>query len=282
MHEKDFAAFDGTPALRRLLRALSPAYLLSRLFRVLPASLSTQIYFDSLERPAYAYGLYAAALQAKLLGYPRIAAVELGVAGGNGLVALEALARRIGKHFGIHIQVHGFDSGTGLPRPTDHRDHPYLWRQGDYRMDENALRARLSDARLWLGPVGDTVAEFLRGEVDPLGFVSFDLDYYSSTIDALALVEAGPATRLPRVMCYFDDVIDPDYAFFTEAAGELLAIEEFNRAHPTMRFSLLRSLAHTKPMRAAWHGKIFVLHDFAHELYGRDFLPDFRRQHPLR
>jgi hypothetical protein len=282
MHEKDFAAFDGTPALRRLSRALSPAFLLSRLFRILPASLPTQIYFDSLDRPAYAYGLYTAALQAKLLGYARISAVELGVAGGNGLVALEVLARRIAKHFGIAIDVHGFDTGKGLPKPTDHRDHPYLWRQGDYFMDEKALRARLSDARLWLGPVGEMIPEFVRGGFAPLAFVSFDLDYYSSTVDALALFAAGGETRLPRVMCYLDDVVDPDYAFFTEAAGELLAIDEFNRDHPSMKITPLRSLAHTKPLRAAWHGKMYVLHDFEHARYGSDFLPDFRRQHPLR
>ncbi len=118
--------------------------------------------------------------------------------------------------------------------------------------------------------------------MDPLGFVSFDLDYYSSTRDALPLLEAAAETRLPRVLCYFDDVVDPDYAFFTEAAGELLAIEEFNRSHPKQHLSLLRSLAHTKPLRAAWHGKMYVLHDFEHEQYARDFLPDFRRQHPLR
>lgn len=287
MHDKndlknDFAALDGPPALRRLLRAFSPAFLLSRLFRILPASLSTQIYFDSLERPNYAYGLYLAALQAKRLGYPRMSAVELGVAGGNGLVALERLAKRIGEHFGMPIQVHGFDTGTGLPRPTDWRDHPYLWREGDYAMDVAALEARLSGARLWLGPVGDRVADYLRESPDPLGFVSFDLDYYSSTQDALALLEADAATRLPRVMCYFDDIVDPDYAFFTEAAGELLAIEEWNRARPRLKLSPLRSLAYTKPLRAAWHGKMYVLHDFEHPRYGSDFLPAFRRQHRLQ
>src|SRR3990167_3390399 len=168
MHETDFAALDGPPGLRRLLRAFSPAFLLSRLFRPLPGSLATQIYLDSLDRPPYAYGLFVAALQAKLLGYERMSAVELGGAGGNGLVTLEALARRIGRHFGVRIQVHGFDSGQGLPRPEDRRDHPYLWRQGDYAMDEAALRARLTEARLWLGPVRDTLAEFLRRETDPL------------------------------------------------------------------------------------------------------------------
>lgn len=281
MNDQDFAALDGPPAWRRLSRALSPAYLLSRLLRILPVSLSTQIYYDSLERPAYAYGLYVAALQAKRLGYPRMSAVELGVAGGNGLVALEQLARRIGAHFGLQIKVHGFDSGKGLPKPTDWRDHPYLWREGDYAMDQNALKARLKEARLWLGPVEETIGDYLRGAQDPLGFVSFDLDFYSSTVAALDLLAAGAETRLPRVMCYFDDIVDPDYAFFTEFAGELLAIEEFNRAHPSLRLSLLRTLAYTKPVRAAWHGKMYVLHDFAHERYGSDFLPPFRRQHPL-
>ncbi len=281
MHDQDFAALDGPPIWRKVIRGLSPAFLLSRLLRFLPARLSTQIYFDSLDRPAYAYGLYVAALQAQRLGYERIGAVELGVAGGNGLVALERLAQRIGRHFGVEIEVHGFDTGAGLPKPADWRDHPYLWREGDYAMNVEALRARLSAARLWLGPVGDTVAQYLASAPAPLAFVSFDLDYYSSTVDALPLLEAGAATRLPRVICYFDDIVDPDYAFFSEAAGELLAIEEFNGSHQGRHLSLLRSLVYTKPVRAAWHGKIYVLHDFEHERYRDDFLPGFRRQHPL-
>src|SRR5690606_4085480 len=43
-------------------------------------------------RPQYAYGIHRACDLARKLGIPRITAIELGVAGGNGLVAMEANA----------------------------------------------------------------------------------------------------------------------------------------------------------------------------------------------
>jgi hypothetical protein len=130
------AAFDGPPALRRLLRALSPPRLASRVGRLLPRRfLPVQIYLDSLARPEYAYGLYVAAWQAKALGHRSISAIELGVASGCGLLALQSLAMRIGGYFNVGIEIHGFDTGHGLPKPQDYRDQPYLWQAGDYGMD---------------------------------------------------------------------------------------------------------------------------------------------------
>jgi len=69
----------------------------------------------------------------------------------------------------------------------------------------------------------------------PLGFVSFDLDYYSSTKAAFALFEGPASAHLPRVYCYFDDVCSNALGCMTEHLGELLAIREFNEAHPTAR-----------------------------------------------
>ncbi|MHC4129678.1 MAG: hypothetical protein ACYSUA_16250, partial [Planctomycetota bacterium] len=41
----------------------------------------------------------------------RISALEFGVAGGNGLLALERAAMRLAEIFGVEIDVYGFDSG---------------------------------------------------------------------------------------------------------------------------------------------------------------------------
>lgn len=86
-------------------------------------------------RPQYAYGTFHAARQAKLLGLPGISVTEFGVATGDGLIALETIAREVSEYFGIQISVQGFDSGEGMPSPTDYRDLPHVWSKGFYKMD---------------------------------------------------------------------------------------------------------------------------------------------------
>jgi hypothetical protein len=236
-----------------------------------------KIYLGSLKRPHYAFGVYSAALQAKALGMSRISVVEFGVASGHGLLNLESLTRRIGRYFDVVIDVHGFDMGTGLPRPVDYRDVPYTFGEGDYGMDEASLRSRLNGTNLWIGPVAETVSRLETAS--PLGFISFDLDLYTSTVDALRVFDFAPETRLPRVICYFDDVLGPDMSIYSDATGELLAIQEFNeRQTGCMNLSQWRSLSYSKMSRMNWHAQMYVLHDFQHPAYGKSFLPDSRRQ----
>ena len=106
------------------------------------------------ERPNYLWGTLCAASLARALGIPRISVIEFGVAGGNGLVALERAAEEAERLSGVGIDVYGFDTGRGLPKPKDYRDLPQLWGEGNYRMDVERLQKRLSRARLLLGPVG--------------------------------------------------------------------------------------------------------------------------------
>ena len=150
---------------------------------------------DLFPRPYYAYGVYQAATQAKQLGLKSISVIEFGVAGGNGLVILENTAAEIGKVLGIDIQVYGFDSGGGLPPPADNRDLPYVWKKGFYKIDEAAVRAKLRNAKLVIGLVAETVPAFVQQfNPAPIGFVAFDLDYYTSTLDAFQLFDlAGGA-----------------------------------------------------------------------------------------
>ena len=81
-------------------------------------------------RPHYAYGVYWAAYLASCIGVPRMTAIELGVAGGRGLLALEAACAEIGAFLGVKIDVVGFDGGEGLPPPVDYRDLPHVWNAG--------------------------------------------------------------------------------------------------------------------------------------------------------
>jgi len=74
-------------------------------------------------------------------------------------------------------------------------------------MDVPKLESRLTRAKLRLGLVKDTVSDFIADKPAPVAFISVDLDYYSSTVDALRLLDAPEALLLPRVHCYFDDIM---------------------------------------------------------------------------
>ena len=138
-------------------------------------SATTRVRYGIWSHPHYAYGVHSAAALAKRLGMKGVTAIEFGVAGGNGLLALEQCAKVIGGALALPIAVLGFDTGVGMPAPSDFRDLPYVWGKGFYSMDVSALRNRLSAAQLMLGDVRDTVPNFLSDSNQfPIGFVAFD------------------------------------------------------------------------------------------------------------
>ena len=266
--------------IRQLLRVPG----LRRLWRRFPiGSLSTRARYDIWSRPPYGYGVFRAAALAKQLGIGSINVIEFGVAGGRGLLALETLSASVAAHFGIRIGVTGFDSGSGLPKPRDYRDVPYIWGEGFYRMDAVRLKERLSHARLVLGDVATTVPQFLASTLSgPIGFVSFDLDYYTSTRDGLHILLGPPETRLPRVFLYFDDLIWPEDACYSDYTGEYLAIHEFNAAHQVKKIAKIPYLTWMRPFPAAWQEQMYVFHDFQHPGYATNITSSERqRQMPL-
>jgi hypothetical protein len=214
--------------------------------------------------PQYLWGTMCAAVTGAALGYERITAIEFGVAGGNGLLELERVAQWTARRAGIAVDVVGFDTGTGLPKPTDYRDLPQLWSEGYYGMDAERLRSQLSTARLVLGPVSETVGEFVASGPAPIGFVSFDLDLYSSTVDAFALLGAQASLLLPRVVCYFDDIVAFSHSDF---AGERLAISEFNERSHSRKLSQLYGLRYVLYQDRAWTEMMYMLHCFEHPQY---------------
>jgi hypothetical protein len=237
--------------------------------------------WQTVERRQYGYPLLQAARLARKLGHPRITAIEFGVAGGNGLLALEQHAERVAAETGVQVNTYGFDAGTGLPPPLDHRDAPYLFQGGYFAMDAEALRGRLQSAKLVLGPVEETVPAFFAAEeLPPIGFTAFDLDYYSSTLAALRMFDAPHRHFLPRVACYFDDVLGDIHAAHSEFAGELLAIKEFNAAHAEIKITPVRGVRFAAGrLPESWHDQIFVAHLFEHADY--DHPVHDARQMPL-
>ena len=215
-------------------------------------------------RPPYKWGLLCAASLARNLGVETISAIEFGVAGGNGLLALGRLAAEVQRLTGVAIDVYGFDTGTGLTKPEDHRDLPQLWSEGFYAMDEPALRARLESARLVLGPVEDTEPGFVESRPAPIGFVAFDLDMYHPTMAAFDIFRRTPELVLPRVTCYFDDLIGFSHGDFS---GERLAISNFNEEGPARKISKIYGLRYVLTIDQWWVEQMYMLHAFDHPRY---------------
>jgi hypothetical protein len=204
----------------------------------------------------------------KVLGMDRVSVLEFGVAGGGGLLALEHIAGNVEKMLKIGVDVYGFDTGTGLPKPQDYRDCPNIWLgEGQFPMDQKELQKRLQKASLKLGAIAETVPEFINSSAAPVAFVSVDVDLYSSTRDALKLFEAEHSRLLSRVLCYFDDIFGLTYS---DLNGERLANSEFNSSHAMRKLSPLYGLKHFVPSKyftSAWPELFYFLHIHDHPLY---------------
>jgi hypothetical protein len=218
-------------------------------------------------RPHYAWGVLNGASLARALRVPRVSAIEFGVAGGTGLVSLEHIADAVEEATGVEIAVYGFDTGRGLPPPLDYRDMPNLYAPGEYVMDVDALRRQLRRAALVLGQIADTLGPFLTAGPPPVAFVSVDVDYYTSTVEALKLFDAPYDRLLPRVYCYFDDIMGFTCSDYT---GERLAIAEFNASHPMRKVAPIPGLRDCSPpplYNTAKAEMIYLAHFFDHPMY---------------
>ena len=236
-------------------------------------SYEERLSIEAVDRPNYGYCIFHAARLAKLLGYPKVSVIEFGCGGGNGLLNAEMHINEVMKLFSVEIELYGFDSGCGLPPPADYRDMPHYFRAGLYEMDRNALERQLKRAKLVIGGIKETCATFLQKyNPAPIGCVLHDLDYYSSTRDALCLFDGKSSYFLPRVFMYFDDIIGDDIWLCDEFTGERLAIDEFNWSHPSKKICKHHYVTKQYP-NSWWPDLIYIHHDFAHPRYN-DFVAD--------
>ena len=218
--------------------------------------------------PMYLYGLLCAARTAQAVGEKRVTAIEFGVAGGNGLVAMEKHAAEVKRQLNVSIDVVGFDTSSGLPDRSDPRDCPFFFQSGEFEMDVEKLRSRLKKASLRIGDVAETVRKFVGEEnFAPIGFVANDLDLYSSTRDSLDLFRLEAHRMLPRVSMYFDDLIGYPY---TTVGGEWAAIREFNAKSQNRQIGQIYGLNYCLGRRyrfERWPEMFFVLHAYDHDSY---------------
>lgn len=257
-------------ALLRILAYPKPirAVLAKKLIQRLSLfSYRDRLKINAVDRPHYGHCIFEAARLASHLKYPRISVIEFGCGGGNGLVIAEKHIAEVSKLFPVEIELYGFDSGAGMPAAKDYRDFPHYFNRGLYRMDPGALRQKLKLAQLVLGDVLETCRRFIVDyKPAPVGCVFHDLDFYSSTRDALTLFDADAGAFMPRIHMYFDDIKGTHAWASSEFAGELLAIEEFNAAHAFKKIAISRSMRSFYPDQW-WADQIYIYHDFQHPDY---------------
>ncbi len=226
-----------------------------------------RLFANAVDRPHYGHCIFEAAQLATRLGYPTMSVVEFGCGGGNGLLNAEMHIAEISKILPIKIELYGFDTGEGLPQAEDYRDLMHYFRPGQFQMQANTLQTRLRLAKLVLGNVKDTCKTFFSDyNPAPIGAIFHDLDFYSSTRDALTLFDGEARYFLPRVFMYFDDVIGDNTWLANEHVGEQLAITEFSQSHPSKKIVANRYLP-LKYYDAGWVHQIYNYHDFAHPDY---------------
>jgi hypothetical protein len=254
-------------------------------------SYRSKIKYDTVLREYHAFGILQAADFANEAGFSAVSVIEFGVAAGFGLMNMAAIAAKVSKLTGVKVTVYGFDTGKGMPAPRDYRDHPDLYSEGDFPMDFEKLSQVLPpNAKLFIGELTQTTEAFIAAlsPDEPIGYVELDVDYYSSSKDALHLL-SGPAEKyLPLVPVYLDDIFFPRH---NSACGERLAVEEFNlenqmrviEHHPF--FEITRVFG-----RARWVRQMYYLHVLDHpsrlgrkKLQARTVLgnPYLGKDHPL-
>jgi hypothetical protein len=121
--------------------------------------------------------------------------------------------------------------------------------------------------------VKKTLPEFMAGLTPekPIGFVSIDVDLYSSTRDTLPLFLGEPDLCLPVTLAYFDDTHGaPDRIgslFRNRWCGQLRAIDEFNETNSMRKIERILTLSHRRPLdREMWLEQIYGVHMLDHPM----------------
>jgi hypothetical protein len=227
-------------------------------------SFRQKVEFDLEMRPHNAYGLLKAADIAKKCGITEITALEFGVAAGAGLMNMARIAQRVEAATGVRIHLVGFDSGVGMPPPLDYRDHPEMYFTGDFPMDDGKLRSLLPEnVELVLGELRDTLPAWIAENPQrTIGYIVMDVDYYSSTVEALRILDGKAEKYLPVVVMYFDDIREDAHNSW---CGELLAISEFNARSEWRKIERPEFIDQARVFkRATWLRQIFFCHVFDH------------------
>lgn len=229
-------------------------------------SFRQKVAFDLVLRPYHAFAILKACDAAKKQGLKKIKILEFGVANGAGIMNMIKIAEKVTKTTGIAIEIIGFDSGKGMPDPKDYKDHPEYYNTGDFPMNKELLLQQINNkATIIFGDIKESLKAFEQTlSIDaPIGFVSVDVDYYSSTTETLQLLKAKASYFLPLTYVYFDDTFMEHH---NSKCGELLAVREFNQENEFRLIEQHNFLSNSRIFKHAnWIKQLYYLHVLDHE-----------------
>lgn len=235
-------------------------------FIFLFGSFRKKVEYDLILRPYSAFGILQAADKAKEIGLKKITVIEFGVANGAGLMNMIEISKKVTKTTGVEIQIFGFDTAKGMPEPIDFKDHPEYYNTGDYPMNKELLLEKINgEAKIIFGPIKENLDDFKK-EISfeaPIGFISIDVDYYSSTKDIFKLLTFEAQYFLPLTYLYFDDISLPHH---NSKCGELLAIKEYNEEFDLRNIEYHSFLVNERIFKNAdWIKQIYYFHLLDHD-----------------
>lgn len=213
-------------------------------------------------RPHYETIMLESAIEAKKLGYDKISILELGVAGGNGLIALEKYKKKIEQLTNVKITIFGFDTGEGLPKTNNKFDLPYYWSEGDFKINKEKIQNKVK-CKIYYGNIANTFKKFIETKPEIISAIFLDMDYYTSTKNFLDLISSYKDNFAPRVYLYFDDIFSTNH-HINEFNGELLAINEFNKENQNIKIG--KSLENSSDFKfPIGREKLFIMNNFNHK-----------------
>jgi len=252
-------------------------YNLASVFVALFGNVVKKIEYDLVVRQPFAFSLQKAfefaADEHERLDIKRLVFIEFGVASGAGLLNICRIGEALSRHYGVDWRVIGFDTGEGMPRPVDYRDHPEKYLDGDFvpRDNEALQRSLPANAQIIYGPIADMIGSLdthlQLGDV--VGFVSIDVDYWSSTKDCMRLFDNPTLSFLPRTPVYLDDFNNIDHHPY---AGELLAVAESNQEHEQTKLAKMNQIRNWRLFKnALWLDQLYWYLDLEHRHFTRGY-----------
>ena len=123
--------------------------------------------------------------------------------------------------------------------------------------------------KLVIGDIKSTLKTFKKNKLNfPIGFISFDLDFYSSTVSSFEIFKINDDMLLPRVECYMDDVGSTELLVASKGTGVLRAIDEFNSNNENEKKLFKKEgVGFTRIIPSTWNEQMYVFHSFNHSKY---------------
>ena len=227
--KKKITSFDFWKRIWKIRAGESILYNIVSIWVYFFGDFSTKIDYDLLiTRPEYGFGIKHAFEIASEEGVKKILLIEFGCAAGQGLYTMLDIANKLSKKYQIEFEIVGFDTGEGMPLPIDFRDHPEMYRLGDFPKENLNYDNLPEKITINIGKIKNTLEQFINSKLledHKISFVAIDVDYYSSTVDCLEIFSSDKEKYTSKVVVHFDDIKDIAH---NDYCGEKLAINEFN------------------------------------------------------